>query len=584
MAQTLVNLAPLMSVRVSLASLRFGQRMAIAGIAALRITSTALDLCGIILVGVVVSIVSGTTIAKSSALGQVLDVIQGLGFQNGYAVLSVVAIMFFILKGVLSIWLSYVTSTYLAKLEAEKARQIFQELLSGDLSHTDGLSRQELLFAVTRSINVLTTETLTLASAMVGEIALLIGVSVYLASANFPLFVIVALFFGIVGYGMHHFLSKRASAIGERAQSGFLNSQAVAMGAFENLRQIRVFGETSSFVREFDSARTSLARQTAFNSIVVTLPRYITEIAVMLGVGLLVLLRSTEGIVSVSAPTIAVFLVGLFRIVASMLPLQSGLTALSRNQAEASLALELLRRQKFSTKEESEPGQRDEGLQIELTNVSFRYDDSAKEVLSDVSLQVPAGKFVAITGKSGAGKSTVADLVIGMRKTTSGTVRLAGLGVEDFKARNPGGIGYVPQRVNLIAGTVRKNLLLGRQQNEGMLDGDLLAMLVRLGLSGDGSSRDLSLDDVLGEGGSDLSGGQIQRLGLARVLIGKPELIVLDESTSALDPETSSRISSILDDLKGTVTLFVIAHNAETIRNADQVYDLADGVLTKVSG
>jgi ABC-type multidrug transport system fused ATPase/permease subunit len=571
---------PATAVTQAVSLLNFQERIALIGIVFLRIFVTALDLAGIALVGVVVAIVSGTRIGPDSLVGTALGYLSNIGFKNGYAVLSVVAVGFFLIKGLVSIWLNYVTARYLADIESSRTTLLFDYLLKGDLAAADGLARTEILYGLTHSTNIIFSQTLSIATTLVGEFALLLTISIYLAITNLFLFVVIALFFGFIGAGMQYFLGSRAVKIGQEAQRTLMDAQTTAMGSLENFRQLRVSGNANLFVERFALARKSLARQNALNLILVGLPRYITEIAVMLGVGFLILLRSNDAGISVGAPTVAVFLVGIFRIVASMLPIQSGLTALSKNRAETLLGYELISRV-GNFPEPNTPGARvgTEYL-ISVEALKFRYPLAKTPVFTDLEFHVSKGEFVAITGRSGAGKSTLADLLLGVRTPATGIIMIGGMTVEDYLSTHPGAIGYVPQRVNLLDDSLRENLLLGRRDKSLYSDEKLISTLEKLDLSTLLASMPSGLDTIIGENGVEMSGGQIQRIGLARALLSDPEILILDESTSALDESTAQLITDLINRLKGETTLIVIAHHEATIRAATRVLSLRSGRLT----
>jgi ATP-binding cassette, subfamily B, bacterial PglK len=574
-------LAPISAVGDAIKVLDKRQKRAIFWVSACRVFLTVLDLAGLVLVGVVVSIVSGTKIYSSSLVGTFLGFLAKLGFPNGYAILAVLAILFFIIKGVLSLWLNYATASYLGKIESAVSTKLFSGILEGDARTTGSLTRNDVLYGLTHSTNVLFAQTLTIATSLCGEFALLLGISIYLAVTNLALFALLSMFFGLIGLALQLFIGPKALEIGVRTQQSYLSTQNTALGALENFRQIRIFGNPKFYVSRFGEARSVLSKQSAKNATLLSLPRYVTEIAVMLGVALLLLLRSNDSVVSVSAPTIAVFLVGIFRIVASMLPIQAGLTSLSKNRPEANLAYNLLERTKLD--DESTGTQRAAiELAVEFRKVSFGYSVADGMVIRGLDFQLSPGEFAAVVGKSGEGKSTFADLLLGLWHPNEGEVSIFGQNIKAFLFENPGAVGYVPQRVNLFEGTLRENLLLGRDQSEMLVDSQLEKCLKDLDLGGFLASLSLGLDTPLGESGIELSGGQVQRLGLARALIGNPRILVLDESTSALDEETTKIVTSVIESLKGKISIVAIAHRPETIRSADHVYELKNGRFREI--
>ena len=227
---------------------------------------------------------------------------------------------------------------------------------------------------------------------------------------------------------------------------------------------------------------------------------------------------------------------------------------------------------------------RSEGIELReaarLEGVSFAYQDSGEPlVISDLDLTLPAGKTTAIVGPSGAGKSTIADLVMGLIQPDEGRVLVdeRPLRAEQRRAWR-GQIGYVPQDTFLFHDTVRENLLWARP---GASDGEILEAL-RLAAAEDFVSRlPKGMETVLGDRGVRLSGGERQRLALARALLRKPSLLILDEATSSLDSENERRIQSAIEELHGSMTILIITHRLFTTRSADVIYVLEQGRLVE---
>ncbi|HEY3570851.1 MAG TPA: peptidase domain-containing ABC transporter [Thermoanaerobaculia bacterium] len=210
---------------------------------------------------------------------------------------------------------------------------------------------------------------------------------------------------------------------------------------------------------------------------------------------------------------------------------------------------------------------------ITLDRVSFRYGPFLPEVLREVSVEIPAGSFVALVGASGAGKTTLAHLLLGLHRPTGGRVLYDGADLASFDLRSVRRqIGIVPQRPDLLAGSVRNNIALA----DPSLPLDRIEEAARRArLHGEIAAMPMGYETPVGEGGSGLSGGQRQRLALARALVQRPRLLLLDEATSSLDALTEAEIQRELEALD--CTRIVIAHRLSTVKNADLILVLAGG-------
>ncbi|MCX6403746.1 MAG: ABC transporter ATP-binding protein [Actinobacteria bacterium] len=213
---------------------------------------------------------------------------------------------------------------------------------------------------------------------------------------------------------------------------------------------------------------------------------------------------------------------------------------------------------------------------IEFKDVSFSYEDSESPALTNVSFKVPKFSMLAIAGPSGSGKSTLVDLLLGMNSPDSGQILLGGQDPRGVRSEWPGILGYVPQSVYAADRSLAENIALGFDRDDvdeaqvwKALEQAQLDVLVR--------TWPEMLNTKMGDLGSRMSGGQQQRLGLARALYTQPSILVLDEATSALDAETEAAITSTLESLRSQMTLVVIAHRLSTVQKADSVMLLEDG-------
>jgi ABC-type bacteriocin/lantibiotic exporter with double-glycine peptidase domain len=218
---------------------------------------------------------------------------------------------------------------------------------------------------------------------------------------------------------------------------------------------------------------------------------------------------------------------------------------------------------------------------IELRDVSYRYPNSETFSLSDINLTVLKGESIGVVGKSGSGKSTLSDLILGLLQPTMGVINVDGVGIDQNMKDWQRNIGYVQQDIFLLDDSIARNIAFG--ETVGEIDNDKItnaikeAQLVELI-----ESLPEGVDTKLGERGLRLSGGQKQRIGIARALYRNAPMIIFDEATSALDNETEAEIVSAIKNLKGTLTMVVIAHRPSTIEHCDRVVELKNGRIHKI--
>lgn len=211
-----------------------------------------------------------------------------------------------------------------------------------------------------------------------------------------------------------------------------------------------------------------------------------------------------------------------------------------------------------------------------LEQVSFRYPDAEEDVLENVTLTIPRNKSVAFIGPSGAGKTTLVDLILGVMNPTEGYIRIDEQRLEDDNVRAwHKQIGYIPQSIYMLDDTIRNNVRFELTEEKGD-DARIWEALEEAQLREFVESLEQGLDTVIGEAGTKISGGQRQRIGIARALYRKPSVLVLDEATSALDTETEAAVMESITHLQGKMTILIIAHRLSTIENCETVYEIKD--------
>lgn len=219
---------------------------------------------------------------------------------------------------------------------------------------------------------------------------------------------------------------------------------------------------------------------------------------------------------------------------------------------------------------------------LEIRNISWKYLNAKNNVLQNLSLTIHKGESVAFIGASGAGKTTLADVIMGLLEPQSGAVEVDGTDIFSIPHQWARTIGYVPQSVFLIDDTVRGNVAFGLKE-ENVFDDKIWAALEEAQLKEFIESLPLGLDTIVGERGVKFSGGQRQRIAIARALYENPDILVLDEATAALDTETENAVMESIDALQGFKTLIIVAHRLTTIRNCDKIYEIKDGIAVERS-
>ena len=213
---------------------------------------------------------------------------------------------------------------------------------------------------------------------------------------------------------------------------------------------------------------------------------------------------------------------------------------------------------------------------IILINITFLYESRNLKVIDDLNMTIKRGTSVAFIGGSGAGKTTLADIVLSLLKPQGGQILLDGIEVEKLGSRWNQIVGYVPQTIYMTDASIRRNIAFGIDEDE-IDDERVWSALEMAQMKEFVMNLPEKLDTLVGEWGLQFSGGQRQRIAIARALYGNPDILILDEATAALDTETETAVMEAIDALQGIKTLIIVAHRLTTIKNCDKIYEIKDG-------
>jgi ABC-type multidrug transport system fused ATPase/permease subunit len=554
-----------------------------------------LDLAGVVLLGLVAAAAAG------AATGTPLNV-SGISFLSdrlptdakAIMVLAFVASILLVSKSVISLFLTRRIFRFIANRQAMIAGGIAKRLLNRPLLELQMRSSQETTAALTTGISAITIGTLGPAVVIGAEIALVLSMGIGLVFVDPVVALFTVMFFGVVTVLLQRLLGNWAQSLGLRFAAAEIGSMETMQHAMQAYREVTVAGRRRLFITRFQNLRWEAAKVQADTYILSQIGKYVFEISLIIGGGLLVLLMTVTRDVTSAVAIITVFLAASSRIFPSLLRLQTSMVSIRNARGTADYSYRLVDALSLAEQDHVPPTVPATNIQdvnevihagfpgfsasVECSDVSVLYPMSDRPALSKVSLSIKAGESVALVGSTGAGKSTLADVILGVLFPTSGEVLISGLRPLEVVNKWPGAMAYVPQDVKVLSGTIRENVALGIPS--GDIDDSLVwEALERAHLADFLSGVRLGIETEVGENGVQLSGGQRQRLGIARGLYSRPRLLVLDEATSALDSETEKRISETLDALVGDVTLIVVAHRLATVRNCNQVMFLREGEL-----
>ena len=545
-----------------------------------------LDLFGVALIGILGSLaVSG--LESHQPGGKVLGIlsllkISHLQFQQQAFLLGTMAVIVMTTRTILSILFTRRTLHFLSRRGAIISTMLISKLLSQPLQVVQARTMQETLYSVTDGVKTITLGILGTTVTLVSDISLLLVMAAGLLIVDPVIAILTTSLFGILGWTLYKLMHTRARKLGTDEAKLNIQSNSKIIEVLSSYRESVVRNRRTYYASEIGILRLRLADTLAEISFMPNISKYVIESTVVFGALIISGVQFFLLDAAHSVGTLSIFLAAGTRIAPAALRLQQGAITIKGSLGSAAPTLELISELgDFDQNESLVPSLNTDHIgfdpSIKVTNVDFSYDNETK-TLKNISFSVSPGTTTAIVGPSGAGKTTIVDLILGLLIPDTGTVLISDCKPLEAISKWSGAISYVPQDVSVISGTIRDNVAMGFPKSDAtdqrIWEALKIAQLDKyvLGLP-------FQIDSEVGEHGARISGGQRQRLGIARAMFTKPNLLVLDEATSALDGLTESEFSAAVNEMRGETTLVVIAHRLTTIVNADQVIYIEAGEI-----
>lgn len=378
-------------------------------------------------------------------------------------------------------------------------------------------------------------------------------------------------------------LRKKTAECGEQCREAFAKRYQHAYQAVNGIKEIHVMKRQKNFLRYFEEASDVACKYNTRYLWISKLPSRVIETIFISGLVFLVLL-SMRGIndITVLVAQFGAVAIASVRILPSISNIANAMNSLVFQRPALENAYENI------TNLKNQPGDCEQQKIIEVSphvgfhdkiqikNINWRYSDELPNVLENLEMEIRPGEAIGLIGESGAGKTTLADILLGLFKPQAGEILVDGKSIYENSTNWNKLVGYVPQNVFLIDDTVRNNILFGVDE-ENANEERIWQTIERAQLKEFVENLPQGLDTVLGERGIKISGGQRQRIAIARALYYDPPIIVLDEATSALDNETENAVMESINNLQGEKTLIIVAHRLTTIEKCDKVYEISNG-------
>ena len=548
----------------------------------IQVLLSIIDLLGVVAFGLLGALsVSG--IQSQAPAGRVSIVLKILNlseqsFQYQVFIISAAAGLLLLTRTIMSMYLTRRSLLFLSKQGALISTRLFVGLLDLPLQNIKNRNSQEIVFAINSGTNAITVGVIGASLGVFSDVVLIFVLMTGLLFLDVSVAILTLAFFGIISATLYFKLQRKSTELSSKNSELSIGTNILILEVLQSFREVKVKNRQKYYDSKFEESKNEQASTVAELTFMPNVSKYVIEIAIVFGVlilgGIQFLLKDAVNAVG----TLAIFFAASTRLAPAVLRIQQNFLTFKSSIAIAEAAIKI-NNEVVLNQQISNPFPHSESIfrsELLLEKVSFKYPEEANFAIQGIDLSIKQGQMIAIVGPSGAGKTSLVDLILGLISPTEGKISLSGLPPSEVLRSFEGCVAYVPQDIVIMDGTIRTNVCLGYDEL-AFSESEIMDVLDKVGLLEFLKNLPNGIDTNVGERGSRLSGGQRQRLGIARALITKPSFIILDEATSALDSESENQISNSISALRGKCTVVVIAHRLSTVISADKVLYLEAG-------
>ena len=556
-------------------------------VAVIQVLLGLLDLIGVAAIGLLGALtVNG--IQSQQPTGRIYSVLDAIGisslsFQTQVAILGIFATLIFVLRTFSSIYFSRRILRFLALRTAFVSNKLVSKLLNLPPLKLQENSTQETMYAISNGVNNITIGIVGTILTLVADTSIFVLLSAGLFIVD-PLLALSSLtLFSATAYLLFRRMQVKARNFGETSTNLSIRNNEKLLEILTSYRETIVRGRRDYYIDAISEYRRKIALTSAELAFLPNISKYVIETVLVVGTLVICGIQFLANDALHAISVLTVFLAAGSRLAPAVLRIQQGAIQIKSNIGSSLQTLALIENLNWDEivlSNTKDPTFNYDGFypQVKVVNLSVTYEGNPSPTLFELNLEIFEGEVVAIAGPSGAGKTTLIDSILGLISPLTGEVTISGLLPRECIDKWPGAISYVPQNVSIMNGTILENVTLGYPEH--LIERDQVERALSVAqLSEFVAELPQGLNTRVGEFGSKISGGQRQRLGIARAMYSNPRLLVLDEATSALDSITEERIGSMLAKLKGNTTVILIAHRLSTVRQSDRVLYIDNGQL-----
>lgn len=563
------------------------QKVRIAGLVVLILIGGLLETAGVSLIlPLLTAILDEQGFAANEIVIYIMNLLGITDVRRFIYILLFALVFMYIFKAAYLIWLTYVQSKFVNRNRCRCTTNLLSQYLHKPYEY--------YLYAETSTIvrtiygdmdNIF--NLLLQCMGLTAELVVCTCLGIFLLFLDFKMMIVVVGLLLATTIFITKVIKPRLKHVGEQSRYAQAGLYKWILQSAAGIKEVKVQNKEDYFTSQYRNSATDYAHYQVRNNVYTNLPRLMIESIAIVGVLLYVAGSMAAGVELASLlPLISAFALAAMRLLPSVNRVNTYIANIAYYESALNYIYDNVDADEMSRQEEldayrlAHPNTTKITLEneIKLENITFAYPNTEKKIFDKADMIIPVGKSVGVVGPSGSGKTTIVDVLLGLLQLQEGTITSDGRSIFDNYSAWLAHVGYIPQTIYMLDDSVRKNIAFGVKE-EDIDDERIWAVLEQAQMKQFVEELPEQLNAQIGERGVRISGGQRQRLGIARALYHDPELLIFDEATSALDNDTETAIMEAIDMLHGQKTMVIIAHRLRTIENCDMIYEVKDGKI-----
>ncbi|MBR3636262.1 MAG: ABC transporter ATP-binding protein [Lachnospiraceae bacterium] len=563
-----------------------GQKVRIIGLMFMILLGGLLETAGVSLVlPLIAAVLDEASFAQNEYVIDVMNILKISNVRNMIYILLASLAFMFVIKNAYLVFLTYIQSRFVNKNRSRYTTDLLSQFLNRPYEYylyaeTSVIVRT--IYGDMDNVFNLLQQCMNLAAELVVSVCL----GVFLLVVDFKMMIVIVGLLGLVTLVIMKVIKPRLGKVGDDAREAQAGLYKWILQPVTGIKDVKVLNKEDYCTDRYREKATQYADYQVTNNVLTNLPRLLIETIAIVGILAYVGISMVAGTrMNDLLPLISAFALAAMRLLPSVNRVNTYMANIAYYEPALNYIYEnvdtrAIRQQEIQDRSGNDLKHIELKKEIRLSHITFAYPNTDKKIFDDADMLIPVGKSVGVMGPSGSGKTTIIDILLGLLKVQEGSITSDGTDIFDNYGAWLSHVGYIPQTIYMLDASIKENIAFGVEADK-IDENRVWQVLKQAQMEEFVKEQPDGLESQIGERGIRISGGQRQRLGIARALYHDPELLIFDEATSALDNDTESAIMEAVDALHGQKTLVIIAHRLRTIENCDIIYEVRDGKICR---